>query len=312
MATKNFSTKHKVLEILRNENSPVSGEDAAKLAGISRVAVWKAIQALQAAGYVISTSRAGYLLEKDLKDSLFPWEFGMDESSFFHFPETESTMTEARKIAQENSSHSQLEVITADKQTKGRGQAKHSWSTTKGSIACTLITHSKIAAAYTHRETMAAQIAAVRILNSLTEKKFYVRWPNDIWSSSGKIGGILDDFSATGGRCTWLNLGIGINLTSCPKIQGADCVEKSGIKITRSEFLQAFIKEFKTVEKNAMQKDSSLVNEWNSLCFDTGKKIRLESGSEFIFSGINEFGFAQLKSEAAQISLIPGQDSFLK
>lgn len=103
MGNKNLSTKYVILKILREANAPVSGEEAAKLADISRVSVWKAIQSLQASGYGISSTRAGYFLEKDLKDSLFPWEFGAEEELFFHFPETESTMTEARKIAQENS-----------------------------------------------------------------------------------------------------------------------------------------------------------------------------------------------------------------
>ena len=102
MGNKNLSTKYIILKILREANAPVSGEEAAKLADISRVSVWKAIQSLQASGYGISSTRAGYFLEKDLKDSLFPWEFGAEEELFFHFPETESTMTEARKIAQES------------------------------------------------------------------------------------------------------------------------------------------------------------------------------------------------------------------
>ena len=119
MGNKNLSTKYVILKILREANAPVSGEEAAKLADISRVSVWKAIQSLQASGYGISSTRAGYFLEKDLKDSLFPWEFGAEEELFFHFPETESTMTEARKIAQENSFSKKMEIITADKQTTG-------------------------------------------------------------------------------------------------------------------------------------------------------------------------------------------------
>ena len=81
MGNKNLSTKYVVLKILREAKLPVSGEEAAKLAGISRVSVWKAIQSLQLSGYGISSTRAGYFLEEDLKDSLFPWEFGAEEEN---------------------------------------------------------------------------------------------------------------------------------------------------------------------------------------------------------------------------------------
>ena len=313
MGNKNLSTKYVILKILREANAPVSGEEAAKLADISRVSVWKAIQSLQASGYGISSTRAGYFLEKDLKDSLFPWEFGAEEELFFHFPETESTMTEARKIAQENSFSKKMEIITADKQTKGQGHSSHKWTTTKGSLACTLITRSGIAVSYSHRATMAAQIAIVKTLTEMTGRKFYARWPNDIWSENGKVGGILDEISATGEKCNWLNIGIGINLTSCPKIPNTDCAVKSDAKFSRKEFLSAFLKEFKSAEEKLQQEDSSLVCEWNNLCFDNGKKIRLESDKNiYTFKGINAFGFALLESKNQNRILIPGQDSFIK
>ena len=313
MGNKNLSTKYVILKILRETNNPISGEEVAKLAGISRVSVWKAIQSLQFSGYKISSTRAGYFLEKDLNDSLFPWEFGAEEGHFFHFPETESTMTEARKIAQENSFSKKIEIITADKQTKGQGHSNHKWTTTKGSLACTLITRSGIAVSYSHRATIAAQVAIARTLTEMTGRKIYTRWPNDIWSENGKIGGILDELSATGGKCNWLNIGIGINLTSCPRIPNTDCAVKSDEKFSRKEFLSALLKEFKSTEKKMQKEDSSLVREWNSLCFDNKKEVRLESDKNiYTFKGINAFGFALLESKNQKRILIPNQDSFIK
>ncbi len=100
MGNDTLSTKYKVLEVLRANSGPVSGEAIASEKGVSRVSVWKAVQALQAAGYGISSAKDGYCLTKDLKDSLYPWEFGAQESLFEHFSETESTMNEARRIVE--------------------------------------------------------------------------------------------------------------------------------------------------------------------------------------------------------------------
>ena len=91
------STKRSVLEILRNNTKPVSGEEIANKIGLSRVSVWKAVNALENAGYKIDSTKNGYILSKDIKDSLFPWELACDENFSVHFKETTSTMEEAKK-----------------------------------------------------------------------------------------------------------------------------------------------------------------------------------------------------------------------
>ena len=100
------STKRSVLEILRNNTKPVSGEEIANKIGLSRVSVWKAVNALENAGYKIDSTKNGYILSKDIKDSLFPWELASDENSSVHFKETTSTMEEATKIAESQTNYS--------------------------------------------------------------------------------------------------------------------------------------------------------------------------------------------------------------
>jgi len=68
MGNDTLSTKYKVLEVLRANSGPVSGEAIASEKGVSRVSVWKAVQTLQAAGYGISSAKDGYCLTKDLTD----------------------------------------------------------------------------------------------------------------------------------------------------------------------------------------------------------------------------------------------------
>jgi biotin operon repressor BirA-like protein len=51
-----------IVEVLRAESAPVSGESLARELGISRVALWKRIQALNAWGYGIRAAHSGYEL----------------------------------------------------------------------------------------------------------------------------------------------------------------------------------------------------------------------------------------------------------
>lgn len=312
MVNKDLSTKYKVLEILRNSKQAVSGQEIALAAGISRVSIWKAIQTLENSGYGIESTHSGYRLLKDLSDSIFPWEFGSLENNFSHFEYIDSTMNEARKIAEDDSiSNSHVRVITADHQTQGKGHKKHKWNTTRGSLACTFITKTKIPAAFSHRIVMAAQVALAESLRSLSDKDFFVRWPNDIWTEKGKVAGILDDVSSTGSITNWINIGLGVNLSCKPDISKTDI---AGCGITRKKLLSDFGGRFKKECRNAENDIGELCNRWNSLNFDRNRKVVPKGCSEkFEFDSINSFGFAVLKNKDGNSrNLIPGIDGIKK
>lgn len=56
-------TKDDVLALLEQADAPVSGEQMCKTLGLTRAAVWKAIEALRADGYEIeAATRRGYSL----------------------------------------------------------------------------------------------------------------------------------------------------------------------------------------------------------------------------------------------------------
>ena len=292
MVNEKTSTKSKILEILRNSSTPVTGDIIAGETGVSRVAVWKAVQSLQNSGYDIQSNRNGYVLSKDLEDSLYPWEFGKGESSFSHFTETDSTMIQGR-IAAENCEKGELKVITADIQTMGQGHADHKWTTTKGSIACTMVSKENVPLYESHRFVMACQIAAAKTLERHSGRKIFLRWPNDIWTDKGKAGGILDDLSATGSFTNWINLGLGINLSSKPKLKETDCIFAPDTKIPRKEILKEIVDELKNGFNQAKESNSDLEMLWSLYCPDIGKKFRLkDSEKSIVFKGINSYGFA--------------------
>ncbi len=315
------STKNAVLTCLRNASSPVSGEELAASCGVTRVSVWKAIQKLQEAGYGISGSRTGYQLTADKTDSLDPWEFGTAEKQFLHFHQTESTMIEARRIAEAGNFREAgyPQVITADTQTAGRGRDDRSWTTTTGSLAFTLVTDTKLPVAESHRALMASQLAMVRTLQEANPaKQFYLRWPNDIWcrddTSCGKVCGILDEFRATGSYTQYLNLGIGVNLHAAP--EGAASVfsphETPETENSRRTLLNSFLTHWKQLAPIITRDDAELTTLWNAACSDVGNTIRLDNGTECAFLGLNSYGWAQTVSNGNTKLFPPGTARYIK
>lgn len=316
MVNEKQSAKYKVLKMLRENQGIVSGVELAEEANVSRVGAWKAVRALQEAGYGISASRKGYRLENDLADSIYPWEFGSHEAMFTHFKTTGSTMAEAHHIAESGRTKpGETHIITADMQTHGLGQGGKSWTTTRGSLAFTLITKNRMMLAGHSRMTMAAQVALTKVLRRITGRPFYIRWPNDIWSEDGKVVGILEEFSACGNFTSWINLGVGINITHRPRLPETDTIFHRESPITRKEILTRFWDEFKVQEKLACEESPWLAEEWNRLCMDTGHRMHIAgSGKRVIFKGIDHLGFAIVQSPDSRVEklLLPGTSSFVK
>ena len=61
-----MSTQDEILAVLlEQDGQPISGQSLADQLGLSRTAVWKAVESLRQQGYQIaSLSKKGYLLEK--------------------------------------------------------------------------------------------------------------------------------------------------------------------------------------------------------------------------------------------------------
>ena len=313
MVNKNLSTKCFILQALRKSSTPVSGESIAQECGLSRTAVWKAVQALVSSGYGIESVANGYVLQKDLADSICPWEFGAKENLFCYYGTTDSTMVQARKVVQEIQSGEKLKIVIADKQTKGVGQKGRSWKTTKGSLAFTMVTKSDLPILYSRRTVMACQIALVNVLRKNSGRNFFVRWPNDVWSEEGKVCGVLDELYSSGGICSWQNLGVGINVSSRPSIQNTDSVFKKAEPGIRRKIIGDFITEFELVKKEIASDTEIIAPHWNSLCMDRKKEFYAKDcGIKMKFIGIDSYGSAIVEKDSVCRTIPFGTFSFEK
>ena len=266
-----------------------------------------------ASGYKISGEGNGYVLQKDLPDSICPWEFGAKENLFCYYETTDSTMVQARKLVQGIPAGEKLKIVIADKQTKGVGQKGRSWKTTRGSLAFTLVTKNDLPLLYSRRSVMACQIALVNVLQKNSARKFFVRWPNDVWSSEGKACGVLDELYSSGGICSWQNLGVGIIVSSHPSIQKTDCVFKKTEGGIRQKIIGDFINEFELLKEEVNSSTENLALHWNSLCMDWEKEFYAkDSGVKMKFKGIDSYGSAIFEKDSICKTIPFGSFSFEK
>ena len=310
----NLSTKAALLAILRdNIGKQVSGSVLAQDIGVSRVAIWKCVRLLCTAGYPIETSDTGYMLGKERTgDYLYPWEFGGKESLFRHFETTGSTMDRARELAERDFAAGT--VVTADRQSEGRGRCGKGWTSRLGGLYFTILDKPPLALADYFLSAMLYQIAAARALGSLCGKPAWLRWPNDICINKQKIAGILTELEGKGDTISWLATGIGVNVNNpVPSGKAVSCAEVAGRLLSRREVLLKVLDEAERVKEETSsvmaytQGNRLLASEWNSMAERLGARAAvLESSAgdskgrllaRGVFSGVDPAGRCIIKTE---------------
>ncbi|NLG52994.1 MAG: biotin--[acetyl-CoA-carboxylase] ligase [Clostridiales bacterium] len=214
-----MSTSEKVYKLLDDKRGEyVSGNEIAKALDISRNAVWKAVNRLTEQGFMISARQnAGYSLSR-LDDGLSA-EFiknSLDgDIGIYLLKETESTNEFAKDTARKYPG--QKAVIIAEKQTAGKGRRGRSFYSPAGKgLYISFLLWPALSADKSLIITSAAAVAAARAIDSFVDagEKVLIKWVNDLYLNSRKIGGILTEASVNceDGQTEYIVIGIGINV----------------------------------------------------------------------------------------------------
>jgi len=324
-----LSTKARLLMALREQaGKTISGGKLASNFGISRVGVWKGIQSLITAGYLIKANDSGYFLDPDKNnDFLYPWEFGEKEAMFRFFETTASTMDNVRDFA----SHGQMAgiVAVADTQSAGRGRNGRTWASRQGGLYCSFLDRPAIPLADYCMPAMLYQIAVARAVGAVCGKPARLRWPNDIYIDGHKIAGIITELEGEGDMISWIATGIGVNVNNqSPSAKAVSCCEITRHGVSRRQLLTAIIKEAEQLKKSAgstmvyAQGNRYLAAEWNSLADCIGAKaaivdaVNMEKGrmlARGVFEGIDPAGRCIIKPHGNSESLFfnPGPVSIM-
>lgn len=214
--------KDKVLEILEeNRGRSVSGNKIAVSLGMTRSAVWKAVNQLREEGYTITAvTNRGYCLTSD-NDIL-------NEPSIYSFLETEhlgrkmdvfksvdSTNSFAKSLAQLGAVHGT--TVIAEQQTAGRGrQGKKFHSPNNQGVYMSVIVRPKLSVDYALMITSCAAVAVAEAIETVSGLSCGIKWVNDIFAGGKKLCGILTE-AAIGveqGGLEYAIIGIGINVSN--------------------------------------------------------------------------------------------------
>lgn len=213
-----MSLRERILEALMEAKGGfVSGEKLAARFGVSRAAVWKAVNALRKEAYEVeAVPKKGYRLISG--DVLSPEGIlALLKTDFPYRPVCRRLVTSTNTELKELAAHGAEEgtVLLAEEQTAGRGRLGRSFYSPFGSglYMSILLKPEQLPTKAARLTTMAACAAALAI-EELTGRDVGIKWVNDLYMDGKKVCGILTEASMSleSGRLERAVVGIGVNL----------------------------------------------------------------------------------------------------
>ena len=280
--------KEEILRLLRSANGYISGQELCNRFGVSRTAVWKAINQLKEAGYEIEAQQnKGYRLmaapdlmtEAEIK-SLMHTDWVAKE--VLYFDTIDSTNTKAQELAEKGYPSGTL--VVADKQESGKGRRGRSWVSPSGTgIFMTLMIKPDINPNNASMLTLVAALAVAKAITSVTGEEAMIKWPNDIVVNGKKVCGILTEMNAQFDYINHIVVGIGINVhnESFPEeisqMASSLMIEAGGKRFHRAQIIAETMSYFEQYYDTFLKTQdlSALVREYDKLLVNRNKSVRV-------------------------------------
>lgn len=280
--------KEEILRLLRSADGYISGQELCNRFGVSRTAVWKAINQLKEAGYEIEAQQnKGYRLmaapdlmtEAEIK-SLLHTDWVAKE--VLYFDTIDSTNTKAQELAEKGYPSGTL--VVADKQESGKGRRGRSWVSPSGiGIFMTLMIKPDINPNNASMLTLVAALAVAKAITSVTGEEAMIKWPNDIVVNGKKVCGILTEMNAQFDYINHIVVGIGINVhnESFPEeisqMASSLMIEAGGKRFHRAQIIAETMSYFEQYYDTFLKTQdlSALVREYDKLLVNRNKSVRV-------------------------------------
>ncbi|MBP1921159.1 BirA family biotin operon repressor/biotin-[acetyl-CoA-carboxylase] ligase [Halorubrum alkaliphilum] len=294
-----MDTRRALLEALGS--GPVSGPALADDLGVSRAAVWKAVESLREEGFAVESTSDGYVAPEDPAYCAAGIEFGLDAPYAVEYHDAVgSTNDRARTLAEEGRSDV---VVVADEQTGSRGRLDREWVAPSGGVWVSVLIRPDVAPARAPVFTLAAAVAMTDACREAGVDAG-IKWPNDVLvrdagdagtdgSVSGrggrKLAGILTEMEGEADRVSWLVLGIGINANidadALPVGATSLRVERAGpgnttegtatADIDRRRFVARLLERFAELAADP----DAILPAWREHAITLGRRVRVETSS---------------------------------
>ena len=273
----------------------ISGQSMSRRLGVSRTAVWKAIEALRQKGFDIeSTTGRGYrlaggpdqIIGLDIEVGLDTKIIGKSVVSFECIP---STIDEAASMARDGAREGT--VVAAESQSGARGRLGRKWSSPGGvGVWTSIILRPSIPPRDAPKLTLLAAVSIATALRDQYSIEAEIKWPNDVLAGGKKICGALTELLAEQDAVKYLITSFGLNVNQTrskfpPEVRdiATSMRMESGRKFDRPEVFRRVLREFDRRYVGFTERGGDeILDEWRALSGTLGKRVTVQLGKERI------------------------------
>jgi BirA family biotin operon repressor/biotin-[acetyl-CoA-carboxylase] ligase len=315
-----------VLEQLREAKGPLSLQELADRTGLARTQVSAAMRSLRSMGYTITSVQKGVYVLGSSTSRLIPHEIQRKLRTTFigheirYYDKTSSTSAVAKDLtAHQDPASLHGTVIVAEEQTGGMGRMGRAWVSPGGGIWTTIILKPRIPIDRLFMLTMVGSLAVVRGIKKATAIGALIKWPNDIYIGSKKVGGVITELSAEGPIVHYVLVGIGIDVNVPirdlpPRLRDSatSLASELGHDVDRVALLATLLREFE-LRYNQVESGEydTIVREWKSLSCTLEHRVRIHLGTR-TFDGeaidIDDYGALVVRKDSGAVERVIAGD----
>lgn len=307
-----------------------SGESLAEAAGVTRSAVWKAIEALRDLGVEIeAVTHRGYRLRHAsaaLDATAIRAALEPAARALLRTVEVEWSLpsSNAALLARAPPPPGACDVLLVEHQSAGRGRRGRSWlAPLGGSLALSIGASFDPLPRELSSLSLAIGLGVRRALAARGARELALKWPNDLLAAGGKVGGILIELRAESGGPAYVVIGIGLNLRLAPAAleavaaTGTRAADLAGVGLDpadRNAIAAAVIGEtLRGIERFAQSGFAAFAAEWAGADALRDRPVRVIAGSgtqQGVARGIDAGGALRLElPDGRMVAVVSGEVS---
>lgn len=192
-------------------------------------------------------------------------------------------------------------VVLADEQLAGRGRSGRTWSAAPGSsLLCSILLRPPVEPTRLGPLPLLVGVAVAEAIEQCAPGECRLKWPNDVLHSERKIAGILMQTRIHAHGVDFVNVGIGINVSSTEADlpDGATSIRLAGGKADRESVLALLLDRVEAMHRvfltNERTWDRSI---WERRAVLLGERVSIVRDGESVvgvFLGVADDGRLQL------------------
>jgi BirA family transcriptional regulator, biotin operon repressor / biotin---[acetyl-CoA-carboxylase] ligase len=194
-------------------------------------------------------------------------------------------------------------LVVADQQTKGRGRGANKWISGPGvGLYFSFFIKPHFEPKYLGIFSLSISVAVANALSGKTNRKIYVKWPNDLFLQNKKIGGILVESTTNAKKIEQIVVGIGLNLlqkkNELPHEMAGSILSLTGLHLNKKIVLNSVVSNLNnlfSVIQNQKKWPQIVQKNWTNLCCHLNKSIQMKNNELDVFGkfeGITEYAEA--------------------